>query len=146
MIATGANLASYWASILLPAAQGTIFANKVWRGSLAPQTAALPYLLYFLLTGADDRCLDGGAWTGAEATYFIKGVTRADQYNSAFHTDFQSIQQALEAEMLGAGRVLNGFRYTLLDSGDWREYEDPLEGGVVLVHTGRAWRVAVEPA
>lgn len=145
MIASNADVAAYWGAVLVPAAVGTVFAGNVWRGSLAPQGAPLPWLCYFLLDGDDDRCLDGGAWAGLVGRYFIKAVGAVADYYTLLRPGLAAIDAALELEFQAA-RVLGGYRYTLLRSGAPREYEDVLPGGAVLVHSGRAWEVAAELA
>jgi len=144
MMVTLPDVAAYWAAVLTPAAVGTAFEANVWRGSLAPQGARLPYLLYFLVAGEDDRCLDGGSWAGLDAEYMVMGVTLAADYVSPFGPALAAIQAALEAEVL-QDRVRGSWRYTLQESGGLREYEEVLPSGAIEIHSGRRWRLAVDP-
>jgi hypothetical protein len=131
-------------SLLVPAAVGTAFAGKVYRGSLAPQGVAPPYALYFLQSGNDDYCLPGD-WAGLQAVYFVKGVTPAASYQSALLPGLAALHGALAAA-IQTPIVAGGYSYTVLGSDDAREFDEVLSGGQVLVHCGRAWTLAVEAA
>lgn len=140
------TLATYLYGILAPAVASTGFGAKVYRGSLAPQGVAPPYLLYFQQAGVDGYCLPADAgWHGLEATYFVKGVALAGQYQSVLLPGMAAVSAALQAA-LGANGTQGAYTVALLRSDDLREYEELLPGGQVVVHYGRSWTLRAWPS
>lgn len=138
------TLADYLYDLLAPAVASTGFGTKVYRGSLAPQGAQPPYLLYFLQAGTDTYCLPA-SWQGVQAVYFVKGVALASQYQSVLLPGLAAANAALQGAIDTPGAV-GGYTVTVLGSDDVREFEELTPGGQVLVHYGRAWTLAAEPS
>lgn len=131
------TLSTYLAGVLKPALVGTPMAGKVYRGSLAPENVAPPFLLYFLQVGIDHYTLPAH-WHTTEVTYFIKGVALAGQYQSVLLPVMIAVSAALAA-LMGQDGTQGAYTMTLLGSDDPREYEETVPGGQVLVNLGRAW-------
>ena len=125
------------------AAVQAYFGSRIYRGSLAPQGAALPYLLYFQQAGTDDYVLPAD-WQGTDCIYFVKGVAAAGDYLGKLLPGMQAVSAALTARVR-VGTVLDGFVITVLGSDSLREYEEVVSGGSVLTHLGRSWQLAIEP-
>lgn len=121
----------------------TTYLPKVYRGGMAPQGTALPYLLYFQQAGEDEYCLPGSAYAGTALTYFVKGVANTLQYQAVLKPGLAAVDAALQSHIL-TGDTLTGFVVTVLGSSQLREYEEVLPGGTVVVHCGRSWDFQVD--
>ena len=135
--------AKYLFGVLNVAAVQAVFSTRIYRGSLAPQGTALPYLLFFQQAASDDYVLPAD-WQGTDVTYFVKGVAGAAQYLTHLLPGMTAVSAALYAKVR-VPTTQDGQSVTLLGSDDPREYEEITSGGAVVVHTGRAWQLAIEP-
>ncbi len=135
--------AKYLYAVLNVASVQAVFGTRIFRGSLAPQGTALPYLLFFEQAASDDYVLPSD-WQGTEATYFVKGVAALNQYLTALSPGLTAVSAVLYAKVR-VPTVQDGMSVTLQGSDDPREYEEITSGGAVVVHSGRSWQLSIEP-
>lgn len=132
-----------WLSDVLNAetAITAVFGTRIYAGSLAPQDATLPYLLYFNQSALDTFCLPASARDGVDTVYMIKGVADTSQYYAQLQPGMNGVETAMEDLTAVVGSLL----FTVTGSTSAVEYEEVEPGGPVVVHLGRSWQIAVEP-